>query len=567
MTAMRKPSGLTLVTLFAVIACQSAHVSAQGRSSVGTSSSETTQNAVFLSYAKFKIPFNVQASASSIQAVQLWVSTDDGVTWQMHGAARPTDKDFSFQAAAEGRYLFSVQTVNTNGELFANPNPPLEVLVDTTKPEVAIEADSNELGQLVVEVRALDEHIDLASAELRLRTDRESAWQVIDMPEFEPIDEFVYRALATVDIGTCHEVAILFTVEDKAQNSGEATFVFGMPRTASGNTGMTLASTGNQKDFGSETSTKNSSTSPRLSGWDAWQAVEPTHSQTRLPGMAAPVELQRPGRLVTSGGGLELEPSSGAEEPNLKRQLAEELPAPPKVGAARGIPSADNLETQSHAETENSVGSAYQCKSRAFALDYAIEALGGGALSEVELWGTEDGGRTWQQWGSDPDRQSPFDVQVGNDGLFGFRMVIVGSNGLVSNRPKDGDQADMWINVDTTAPTAKITRAVYGEGDDDGMLVIDYTCQDSHLVDRPITLSYSKSLDGEWETIATGQKNSGLYIWKPSPNLPNQIYLRLEVADKAGNIGTHRLELPIDTKGLGPLGRIQGFRPILEPAK
>ncbi len=135
---------------------------------------------------------------------------------------------------------------------------------------------------------------------------------------------------------------------------------------------------------------------------------------------------------------------------------------------------------------------AYHSRSRSFSLDYSVEALRGIAIADIELWGTDDRGNTWQKWGSDPDRESPFDVQVGTDGLYGFRMVIIGQNGLVSNRPNDGDAADMWINVDTKIPTVKITRALYGEGPDAGMLVIDYTCDDENLHDRPISLAYSE---------------------------------------------------------------------------
>ncbi|MCA9157736.1 MAG: hypothetical protein KDA72_05380, partial [Planctomycetales bacterium] len=148
-----------------------------------------------------------------------------------------------------------------------------------------------------------------------------------------------------------------------------------------------------------------------------------------------------------------------------------------------------------------------------------------------------------------------------------FRMVIVGANGVVSNRPREGDSADVWINVDTVSPATKITRAVYGEGPEDGLLVIDYQCEDGHLVDRPIALSFSDRVDGPWTSIATGLANTGIYLWKADPSLPDKIFLKLECVDKAGNIGTHRLDLPIDVRGLAPRGIIQGFRPIEMPAK
>ena len=60
-------------------------------------------------------------------------------------------------------------------------------------------------------------------------------------------------------------------------------------------------------------------------------------------------------------------------------------------------------------------------------------------------------------------------------------------------------------------------------------------------------------------------KNTGLYLWKADAALPSRVYLKLEAVDKSGNTGIHRLELPIDTKGLAPRGRIQGIRPIVSP--
>ncbi len=235
----------------------------------------------------------------------------------------------------------------------------------------------------------------------------------------------------------------------------------------------------------------------------------------------------------------------------------------PQPTAEKATPRASDL-----AETEKDrspVGQAFHCNSQSFSLDYSLNAAAGSALADVELWGTDDGGSTWQKWGSDPDRQSPFDVQVANDGLFGFRMVIVSQSGKVSNRPRNGDNGDAWIFVDTHKPVGKITRAVYGEGHEAGMLVIDYNCIDDNLHDRPITLSYSETLDGPWMTIASALKNTGIYLWKADSDLPETIFLRLEAVDKAGNVCIDVLDLPINVHGLSPRGRIQGFRPIANP--
>ena len=203
---------------------------------------------------------------------------------------------------------------------------------------------------------------------------------------------------------------------------------------------------------------------------------------------------------------------------------------------------------------------------RAFSLDYKIENDPGAPITEVELWGTIDQGRTWEVWGQDPDRKSPFDIEVENDGLFGFRMVIVGANGLASNRPRSGDDADAWIQVDTQKPTARITSALYGKGQDSGSLIIEYTVVDDFLPERPISLYFSESTQGPWEPISRGIRNQGRFVWPTTPNLPAKLYLRIEATDLAGNITGSTLDLPIDIEGIAPRGRIQGFRPLTPTA-
>ena len=200
--------------------------------------------------------------------------------------------------------------------------------------------------------------------------------------------------------------------------------------------------------------------------------------------------------------------------------------------------------------------------SKAFSLDYNIDNDSDAPISIVELWGTSDEGQTWQLWGQDPDRASPFDIEVEAEGLFGFRMVIVGTNGLASNRPRNGDNADAWIHVDIVPPQAKIVSALYGKGKESGSMIIEYRANDDFFTDRPITLSYSQTPTGPWSTIASGVRNNGRYVWPADPSLPTSIYLRIEAYDAAGNVCVNQLDLPIDVEGIAPRGRIQGFRPI-----
>jgi len=199
---------------------------------------------------------------------------------------------------------------------------------------------------------------------------------------------------------------------------------------------------------------------------------------------------------------------------------------------------------------------------RRFSLDYDIQSVGPEGVSAVELWGTNDGGRTWAKWGVDPDNTSPFDVEVNHEAVYGFRIVVVGKNGLATSTPQPGDAADIWVGVDLTRPQAKLTGAAYGQGEAAGKLDITWQAGDPNLSSRPITLSIGDRPDGRFSPIATAIPNTGHFLWEYDPRIPRQIYLRLEVRDDAGNVGIDQLTEPIKVEGLEPKAQIRGITPV-----
>jgi hypothetical protein len=202
---------------------------------------------------------------------------------------------------------------------------------------------------------------------------------------------------------------------------------------------------------------------------------------------------------------------------------------------------------------------------RRFTLDYDVESVSPEGIADVELWGTNDGGRTWLKWGTDPDKLSPMDVEVANEATYGFRVVIVGKNGLEGNKPQSGDQADIWVSIDVTRPAARITAAGYGTGENAGRLDIRWEASDANLGQRPVTLLYSDRPDGKFSVIAAGMENTGQYLWQFDPRSPRSLYLRLEVRDDAGNIAIDQLTDPIHIEGLIPKARIRSLQPAPEP--
>jgi hypothetical protein len=251
-----------------------------------------------------------------------------------------------------------------------------------------------------------------------------------------------------------------------------------------------------------------------------------------------------------------------SENSSLRRSIPEEVAAP-----APGV----NSDAQRHKSMRSTPTDAAIALRRAphrysnserFSLEYELEAVGSRGVDVVELYGSVNGGKSWGLWGKDSDRKSPFDIETQEEGIFGFRIVVVGHSGLASPRPQTGDLPDIVIVVDKQSPQARITGAQYGEDDRIGALVIQYECADSYLTQRPITLSFSDRARGPWTTIAAGLRNDGVYIWPADPKLPRQIFLRIDATDQAGNVGTDILDQPIDVQGLAPRARIRGFQPL-----
>ncbi len=208
--------------------------------------------------------------------------------------------------------------------------------------------------------------------------------------------------------------------------------------------------------------------------------------------------------------------------------------------------------------------SAHPSNSKRFQLEYDIDAVGPAGAKSVELWVTPDGGGSWQRMAIDKDLRSPIDAVVEREGVFGFRILVIGNDGLRARQPRNGDPADMWVNVDTTMPTVKIKAVPYGRGQDAGNLLVQWNASDANLRMRPIKLSWSPTGQAPWTTIEDGIRNEGQYAWKPAANVPDQIYLKLDVRDVAGNTATHQLNRPIDVSGLLPRGHIRGITPIRE---
>jgi hypothetical protein len=168
-------------------------------------------------------------------------------------------------------------------------------------------------------------------------------------------------------------------------------------------------------------------------------------------------------------------------------------------------------------------------------LDYRIDQVGPSGVGKVEVWLTSDNGNSWQMRCEDADRRSPaeFDLPAG-DGLYGVRVVITNGNGFGGRAPAAGEQPQCWIEVDTVAPAVQLREIEPITSG--GTLEIRWTASDKNLGSEPVALYYATNKQGPWLPIGRGLKNDGLYRWAFPRDAGSQFYVRIEVADQAGNV-------------------------------
>jgi hypothetical protein len=203
-----------------------------------------------------------------------------------------------------------------------------------------------------------------------------------------------------------------------------------------------------------------------------------------------------------------------------------------------------------------------------FSLNYDVKDTGPSGVSTVDLWYTQDG-NNWQKYRSQkctdsPDQRPPYriEVEVRDEGLYGFTMVVHSGVGLSDRAPEVGDKPQVWVEVDVTRPVVQLNRINVGRGPDKGKLEILWTARDKNLTNQPITLSYAKQVDGPWIRIANQLENNGHYVWKMPADVPYEFLVKAEAVDKAGNIGTAVTPEMVKVDLSQPKVQIIGVEPV-----
>lgn len=458
----------------------------------------------------FSIPFRVDRSLNAVGApreVLLYVSTDQGATWRHCDSARADQSDFVYRAEGEGEYWFQVRMLDASGRLKPdNPSArPLRVAVDTTSPELSLSAFQDPAGSITARWRIEERNPASGSMRLQYRVGSAEAMQdvAIDRNRVQAGDGQQWGEVTWWPRAETGRVEIRVEVADLAGNRA---------------VGHAEVNLGRRRIASNET--------PWSGGSSQAVFSEGVTSSVRA---AEPVA----GRV---------HPAFGNRYPARDSAIAE-------VGAGLvGPPDPEHLK---------------MVNSRLFEIDYELDVTVSPGLGRVELWGTRDGGRSWSRFGYDNDSKSPMWVSVDREGIHGFRVVLAGDRASATRigRP------DIWIGVDVTEPKVEISSVRPALEDPQGRMVIRWAAEDWMLTEESVSLFYAGAKAGPWTPIVTKIANSAEYVWQVTEGTPQRVYIRLEVRDRAGNVGFDETRNLISLESARPNARISTVRPLVGPRR
>jgi hypothetical protein len=486
----------------------------------------------------------MRPAGGDARTVRLLVSKDRGATWNAISDAQPHVKAFHYRAESEGEYWFAVRTIDSRGQAWPQGTyqPELRVIVDTTPPQIAAfdaRAQGGEAIELIWSVT--DANLNAASLRLELQHGAPGSWEPAALAAPATHDERVggWRALWPCPPGRVPSAARI-TMADHAGNvaTRSATIVPVSDPVAAAATPSPTANSGWASSTASQTNPPpGSPTLAETPVSQPWPAATPL-APYRLFGDAATIRLDGETRY---GNPSRCEASATADSIAAVEPSATTHPVEPfRHAAFRRLPMIDESATQLPPGIEpKHVGS------RTFALDYDLADAGRWGVTRVEVWGTRDAGSTWRRFAQDEDRRSPVEVTVESEGLYGFRIAAEAAGGTPPAPPQAGEPPALWVEVDLHRPFAELTSVEPGQGNQADHLILRWLAEDANLDSQPVSLFYSSRPAGPWSVIATSLHDTGYYAWRIERHVPERCYLRLEVRDKAGNLGAYQTIEPI----------------------
>lgn len=459
---------------------------------------------VYSKHLAFRIPLNLTPQdRQKCKAIRLYVSMDEGKTWVRHSDGRPDMNLVTFRAHKDGSYWFTLSVVNPDDtqdpaeDEIGNVEPGLKVIVDTQAPDLSLKPVRNTSGKKGIRWEMNDENVDLLSFRIAIWKQGGGEWILQDIRHPE-------NQLLWFEDGV--EVQkIQATVSDRAGNTiVQQVDIYGDRFAKKTPEHFALDVSETQVAKSEEPSKppiqRVAHSSPISDGKDLDSYSPLGDLKPAIPDEPmAPVQKPLP-------------PTGMSAPPEVNRQVASQAPSTSPAPSPSPTPNASVLRSDS------------------LVINYALDE--GQANAVVELWGTQDDGKTWTMLAVDTDGRSPVEAKLSEQGVWGLLVRVPESPAQSGVAPTAGTKPDTYVDLDTEAPHVALEPATMTGNE----VTIRWRATDRNLESQPVTILHSESALGPWTPIAQSIDNSGTFTWA-APNSDAMHYFRLEVKDRAGNVG------------------------------
>lgn len=486
---------------------------------------------------RFRIPFRFDAAAlqrMNARELRLYVSTDGGANWELTQTIGADSGKFEFQAPSDGEYRFSVKTLDGRNQLHPPGNTfetGLVVVVDTLPPQLQLDVRPVAAGKVELRWSATDDHLDASTLKLEYTQPGVENWQEVGIAPRG-------NGQTSWSVPQGGVVAVRGTISDSA---GNATQAEQQANIAAGNTGGGGGAT-SKPDFSKPVAEGPTIAPERTPINDHFTEV--TH-----PFIAPQTNAANPPATASPTPIVERDPVAITD----RMQFTAERPeSRPDITQDRWAETTDAVP----ALPTTTAGKQRIVNTKKFQIGYQIDDVGPSGLGGVEMFITQDAGRKWYKYGDDPDQKSPFDVEVPDDGTYGFAIRARSGVGLAEEPPTQGEQPGIVVVVDQTPPTLELLPVRQGTGTSVNQLQLRWKTTEDHPSDKPISLYFSANPNGPWETISTWRADTGEFVWTVTSIVPPQVYFRIIARDAAGNAVQQQTDRPVIVDLAKPTAKI-----------
>lgn len=466
----------------------------------------------------FRLPVQLdQKERAQLRELKFYVRRVPGA-WECQETAPPSQTSFVYRATADGEYWFNFTTTDLSGRVLPEnldeETPGLIVVVDTTPPEIEVYPIAVKGGEVMLQCLVKDAAADLATLKLEYLS-AEKRW--VALTPYQP------------------STPELFRVPDPNILTGK---VRASVRDRAGNACMR------------EIDLSVAGVIPP----EVARAAQATIQSTPIP---LPQSLHHEPTLQLTSASEPAQPTDART--TLRVDPTQALPQQPTPVASKQTPT--QAPTQIPDQPTTTRTKPQLLNSRRLKLEYAIEsAIRPG--SKVEFWGTPNGGQTWLLVGEDPDCQSPVELTLPQDGVWGLLVVVVPAGVSGGKAPAAAEQPDWLVEVDSTPPSISLNAVSLQPSDTGPTLHLGIAVSERNLGETPVSVYWSSEPTGPWQPLAENLANEPHLQLPVPPTLPARGWLKVVVRDRAGNVGNTQTPDAVDLQLPRPRARVLGVSAV-----